>query len=888
MAPKYTDFEIPVEVAGIRFRNPFLVASGPTTMNADQLRAINDNGWGAASLKLTIYPTPYINGRPRYGYYEQEEFLSFTSEKRLTLDELLKLIEEGRKVAPDIVLFSNITYSGEDVEGWIKVAKQCEEAGVHINELNMGCPNMSFNVEMSGEDHGGPKTGASLGSHPEAAARIVKAVKEETNVPVFVKLCPEGGQMGRVAKAVIDAGADCVGGNANRLAVVPLNLDDPVASTNMLQREIGLSCMSGRWMLPLAKRDAYEIRRMIGPEPAAFACGGVTEWRDAVEMGMCGADLVGICTATLIKGYGFMPEFIHDVKQYMKEHGYETWHDLRDLVVRNLKSAPELTLFEGHAEIKDPNLSAPCVFNCPAHVPAQGYVRAVAAEDFEMAYRLICSKNPFQSICGKICDHPCEEACTRRHKDEPLRIRDIKDAVLRYAREQGWTPPVDRAEERPEKVAVVGAGPAGLSCAYDLARAGYRVTVFEKNDEPGGALREFIPRFRMGLEELEADIEMVRSLGVEIRTGQALGRDFTLDTLQDEDYARVFLAFGAWQGGKPGISGEDADGCSTAIDFLKTLSPDDTSVAGKRVGIIGGGFTAVDTARTCVRLGAEQVFLLYRRTRDEMPATPEEVAEAEEEGVKVMYLVTPKEVLTRDDTVEGLQMVNLTLGEEDDSGRRRPELVEGTEFALQLDRVVFAISQQVDPRVIGDLETAGSFIRVDRADCRTNIAGVYAGGDCAGGRMDVIQAVADGKQAAAFIDRELAGDQALLAPEPELTEVDIDAVLTRNGEDPRRWRVPVNLRPAAERAQDWDTYREPMTVEEAVAEAGRCYGCGCGVGCQICQELCTKFAYDVTGSRMNMDDDKCVGCGMCVWRCPNDNIEMIQTSDEPIAVDTSE
>ncbi|MFO7900279.1 MAG: FAD-dependent oxidoreductase, partial [Planctomycetota bacterium] len=555
---------------------------------------------------------------------------------------------------------------------------------------------------------------------------------------------------------------------------------------------------------------------------------------------------------------------------------------------RELKPAPEMTLFEGHAQIKDPNLSAPCVYNCPAHVPAQGYVRAVAAEDFETAYRLICSKNPFQSICGKICDHPCEEACTRRHKDEPLRIRDIKDFVLRYAKEQGWTPPIERAEPRPEKVAVIGAGPAGLSCAYDLARAGYGVTVFEKNDKPGGALRAFIPRFRMGLEELEDDIEMIRALGVEIRTGRELGPDVTLESLKEDGYARVFLGIGAWQGGKPGIPGEDADGCVTAIDFLKAVSEDDPSLAGVRVGIIGGGFTAVDAARTCVRLGADQVYILYRRTKDEMPATPEEVVEAEEEGVKVMYLVAPKEVLTRDGRAEGLRMVNHTLGEEDTSGRRRPEVVEGTEFALKLDRVIFAVSQQVDRDVIGDLGTEGSFIRIDRADCRTNAAGVYAGGDCAGGRMDVIQAVADGKQAAARIDQELAGDDAILVPEPELTEVDVDDVLTRNSDDPRRWRVPVGLRPAAERAADWEPYREPMTAEQAVAEAGRCYGCGCGVGCQICQELCTKFAYEVTGSRMTMDSDKCVGCGMCVWRCPNNNIEMVRTSDEPVSVETTD
>ncbi len=880
---KYTDFDLPVEVAGLTFRNPFFVSSGPTTMSIEQLRAAEANGWAAASLKLTLYPVPYINRKPRYGYYNAEGYLAFTAEKRLTLDELLALIEQGRRETPDLILFSNITYVDEDVEGWVKLAKRCEDAGVHVNELNFGCPNMSFNVEMSGgaAAAGGHKSGASLGCDAQAVAEIVKAVKAETNIPVFVKLSPEGGVIRYVCKAAVDAGADCVGSNANRLAIVPLDLDRPAESTNLLQREIGLSCMSGSWVLPLAKRDAYEIRRMIGPEPAMFATGGVNTWRDAVEMAMCGADLVGLCTATLTHGFGFMPEFIHGVKEYMKTHGYKAFRDMRDVVVNELKSAPEMTIFEGHAEVRDPGLAAPCVYNCPAHVPAQGYVRAVADEEFEVAYRLVCSKNPFQSICGKICDHPCEEACTRASKDEPLRIRDIKDFVLRYAREQGWTPQVETAGPRDEKVAVVGAGPAGLSCAYDLARAGYQVTVFEKETRAGGALRWFIPRFRMGTEELDADIESVRALGVEIKTGVALGKDVTLDSLRN-DFGAVFVGIGAWTGGTPGIPGEDADGCMVAVDFLRDVAVDGSALLGKRVGVIGGGFTAVDAARTCLRLGAEDVYILYRRTKDEMPATPEEVVEAEEEGVKVMYLVAPKEVLVEDGVVAGLRMVNHVLGEQDPSGRRRPEIVEGTEFRLSLDAVIFAVSQQADKDLVGPVESDKGFVRIDRETCQTNVPGVYAGGDCTGGRMDVVSAVADGKRAAAYIDRQFAGEFAFLAPEPALNQVDVDEVLLRHGDDPRRWRVPVSLRPAVDRRQDWGTYREPLTREQAVAEAQRCYACGCGAGCQICQQLCNQFAFSLDGWQIQLDHEKCVGCGMCIWRCPNHNIEMKQTSDQPV------
>ena len=740
---KYTDFSLPVEISGVKFRNPFFVASGPTTMSIDQIKRINETGWGGASLKLTIFPTPYINRKPRYGYYNKEGYLAFTAEKRLTMDQLLSLIEQARKEAPDLVLFSNITYTGEDYEGWGKMAKQCEDAGVHINEINVGCPNMSFNVEMSGNDKGGPKTGASQGKDVNAVKNIVKAVKEATSIPVFVKFSPEGGMMRYSAKAALDAGADAVGSNANRLAIATLDLDNPELSTNNLQKDLGLSCMSGTWALPLGKRDAYEIRRMVGPDVVITGTGGVTTWRDAVEMAMCGADLIGICTATLTHGFGFMPEFIHGVKEYMKEKGYKNFRDMRDLAVKAIKPAPELTLYDGHIKIKDPYLSAPCVFHCPAHVPAQGYIRAVADEDFEKAFDLITSKNPFQSICGVICDHPCEDACTRRWKDQPLRIRDIKDFVLTYAKGKGWKPKVEKTDKRDEKIAVIGAGPGGLSAAYDLARAGYNVTVFEKSNESGGALREFIPKFRMEKSMLAEEIDSVKSLGVEIKNNIEFGKDITIDSLKKDGYKAIYISIGAWMGLKPGIPGEDSEGCVTAIDFLK--NPID--IKGKTVSIIGGGFSAIDSARTCVRLGAEKVYLLYRRTKDEMPATAEEVTEAEEEGVKVMYLVAPKEVLVKNNKVEGLKVVNHVLGKHDKSGRRSPESVENTEFILQTDVVIFAVSQGVGTDNVPAERSKNGFFTIDKTTCKTNINSVYAGGDCTGGRMDVISAIADGKRA---------------------------------------------------------------------------------------------------------------------------------------------
>ena len=881
---KYTDFDIPITVASLKFRNPFYVSSGPTTMTIEQLERIDQCGWGGASLKLTIDPEPYINRRPRYGYYPEKNFLSFTAEKRLVLDELLKLIEQGRKRAKNLILFSNITYSGDKgIEGWVNVAKKCEEAGVHINELNMCCPNMSFNVDLTGEDKGGPKTGASLGQNEQAIAAIVKAIKEETNIPLFVKITPEGGRQASIAKIALEAGADGAGGNANRLAIPPINIDNPTKSMYFLQEEIGMACMNGDWLKPLALRDVYEMRKKCGPDAILTGTGGVSSWQDAAEMIMCGADLIGMCTATLVYGFGFMPEFIHGFKQYMKDKGYSTAGDMRDILVPAITSAPDLTIYAGNARIKEPNLAAPCTYACPNSVPAQGYVRKVAEEEFEEAYQLIMSRSPLQSICGKICDHPCETECTRGLKDEPIMIREIKRFVLETAEKEGWKPRIlsERGKKRKEKAAIIGSGPAGLACAYDLGRAGYEVTVFEAAEKLGGMLSYAIPGFRLSEEEIQKEIDIIKDLGVTFKANISFGDDITINSLQKDGFDAIFIGIGAQEGMKMGIKGEELDGCISAVDFLKDTATGKRPQVGKRVAVIGGGFTAVDTARTAVRLGAEEVFILYRRTKDEMPATAEEVTEAEEEGVKIMYLVSPQQVIGNG-KVEKLRLLNYVLGDEDASSRRRPEEVPGTEFDLKVDTIISAVSQNVAAGFGQDLEQTGwGTIKVDEQSGATNIDGVYAGGDCVRGPENVISAIADGKRAAASIDIKLAGDDAILSYDRPKVMSDKEQVLARTGGKARAWRPKLDYTAGDKRKKNFDDYTKTLTGEQAVAEASRCLACGCGAGCEICKDICKMFSYEMDANgKMILDEEQCVACGMCIWRCPNKNIEMIQTGTE--------
>ncbi|MCD6377479.1 MAG: FAD-dependent oxidoreductase [Planctomycetes bacterium] len=883
---KYTDFDLPVTVAGITFRNPFYVSSGPTTMLIEQLEKIEYFGGGGAELKLTIDPEPYINRPPRYGWYPEKTFLAFTAETRLTLAQLLELIEQGRKRTPNLILWSNITYAGDKgIEGWVNMAKRCEEAGVHINCLNMCCPNMSFNVELTGEDTGGPKTGASLGQNERAIAEIVKSIKAETSIPLFVKITPEGGRQAQIAKVALDAGADGVGGNANRLAIPPINIDNPTKSMYLLQEEVGMACMNGPWLKPLGLRDTYEMRKLCGPEAVIFGTGGITTWQDAAEMMMAGADLVGICTATLVYGFGFMPEFIHQFKQYMKEKGYKSPRDMRDILVPAITAAPDLTIYDGHAQIKQEHLVAPCVYACPNSVPAQGYIQKVAEEDFEGAYQLIMSRSPLQSICGKVCDHPCESECTRGLIDEPIMIREIKRFVLEMARQEGWRPRIldDKAEKKDKKVAVIGSGPAGLTCAYDLARAGYTVTVFESSSKLGGMLTSCIPSFRLNQADVEQEIEVIRQLGVEFKTNTTFGKDITIKSLREDGYEAIFIGIGAQQGVQLGIKGEGLAGCITAVDFLKGISQGRRTDVGKRVAVIGGGFTAVDSARVALRLGAEEVFILYRRTKEEMPASAEEVAEAEEEGVKIMYLVSPLEIIGNG-KVEAIRMINHVLGEVDESGRRRPVDVAGTEFTLKVDTIISAVSQGVEIDTDEGIElTARKTIKIDEKTCATNLPGVYAGGDCARGPKNVITAIADGKRAAASIDMYLSGDDAILQHDAEKVMVDKDEVLKRSGGRKREWRVRLEKTSPDERIRNFNEYVPLLTKEQAVAEAKRCLTCGCGAGCEICVNICKMSAWTLRDDHtVEIDEDKCVACGMCVWRCPNNNIEMIQTGTENI------
>lgn len=348
------------EVAGLKFRNPFVVASGPVTKHISQLIEAERCGWGGVSLKLAIEPAPYINLEPRYRWWKQERYLAFSAEKRLTLDDALRLTEEGRKQTKELIILSNIAYTGEKgMDGWLDMARRFVDAGAHGLELNMCCPNMSFNLKVSGEQERTAQSGASLGQNAEMVGTATRIISDAVNVPVFVKLTPEGGRIAEVAEACFDNGANVVAATANRLAIPEFDIHDPGRGPFQFQVEPSMACFSGGWLKPLALRDVFEIRKKVGSVPCILGTGGVRNYVDAVQMMMCGADMIGICTEVMLQGFDFLSGLLKNIEKFMDRHAYKSYRDFRDLAVEAITPADKLTLGQGYAKV-EPELCDGC------------------------------------------------------------------------------------------------------------------------------------------------------------------------------------------------------------------------------------------------------------------------------------------------------------------------------------------------------------------------------------------------------------------------------------------------------------------------------------------------------------------------------------------------
>ncbi len=475
-------------------------------------------------------------------------------------------------------------------------------------------------------------------------------------------------------------------------------------------------------------------------------------------------------------------------------------------------------------------VSAPCHHVCPVGMDPPAYIGFIAQGKFAEAYDVITDASPFPGVCGRVCHYPCEFKCTSGDAGDPIAIRALKRFVSDFAKNKNGRPKMAAARKYKEKVAVIGSGPAGLSCAYKLARNGYAVTVFEALPVAGGMLAVGIPAYRLPRDILEFEIENVKRAGVEIKTNAAVGSDLTIDELRRQGYKAFFIAAGAHKGLTLGIPGEDAEGVVDAVAFLRDVNLGRGHKPGNKVGVIGGGNAAVDAARTALRMGAAEVHILYRRTRQEMPAQREEVEAALTEGIQLQFLVAPTRVVVEGGRMVGLELRRMELGDVDAGGRRRPVPVEGSAFTLELDALIPAISQRPD---LGCLEGAGAVettkwdtIVADEETQQTAASDVFAGGDVVSGPATVTGAMAQGKRAAAAIHRYLRGEPLAPSYEPTRPTVEVSPYqMTEDELEKITSRPEVLCRAAAGRARSFDEAELCLSAEQAMDEAKRCLRC---------------------------------------------------------------
>jgi heterodisulfide reductase subunit A-like polyferredoxin len=496
---------------------------------------------------------------------------------------------------------------------------------------------------------------------------------------------------------------------------------------------------------------------------------------------------------------------------------------------------------------------SPCQAACPVHQDGQGYVTLIAQERFEEALQVILRDNPLPSICGRICTHPCTAACTRSGIDDPVNLPGLKRFITDHCPD--YKLPEPSVPDREERIAIIGSGPAGLVCAYRLRQQGYRPTIFEALPTAGGMLAVGIPSFRLPRPLLNAEVDRLRAIGIEILLNMPVGRSISLDVLR-KSFSAVFIAIGAHVERKLNIPGESLPGVTGGVEFLRKVNLDKPVAPGQHVLVIGGGNSALDAARTALRCGAADVTIVYRRTRAEMPADPREIEDAQREGIKLMFLLAPKSLRPgADGRVAALECQKMKLGKRDASGRPAPEPIPGSEFVFPCDAVIVTIGQSPDVQALGarlGLETTKwGTLKADPLTLETGLSGVFAGGDCVTGPDVVVNAKLAGKKAAISIDRwlnrqDLRKGRELEGPYHTEYVVDTAGVLMQR-------QIPVPALDPAKRGRTFDEVHTGYTPEQAIKEAQRCLACGICCDCHLCDTACQAHAIDYTQAEQKVD-----------------------------------
>lgn len=536
----------------------------------------------------------------------------------------------------------------------------------------------------------------------------------------------------------------------------------------------------------------------------------------------------------------------------------------------------------------DGDCLGPCRLNCPAHTDCQKYIRQISEGDFAGAVSTVREKIPLPASIGRVCPHPCETACRRQKVEEPISIAFLKAFAADEVYKNGANVIPEKQAATNKTVGILGGGPAGLTAAYYLALAGHSVTVYDKMPKMGGMLRYGIPEYRLPKAVLDREIEEIENLGVRFVNNFTVGKDANVADLR-EKYDALLIANGAWKSSALRCKGEDLDGVFGGIDFLRAVALGEKPAIGKKTAVVGGGNTAMDACRTAVRLGAEEVSIIYRRTRAEMPAEDIEIKEAEEEGVVFRFLTNPDEVLGENGFVTGVRLQVMQLGEPDERGRRAPVPVEGEFVTLALDSLIVAVGQKNDPAGFEDLPVSNrGTVLADELTGLTSLDGVFAVGDATNkGASIAIQAIAEAGRAAKAIDAYLCGYE-WSYKEPVVSERKEEVLDFSDREKLPRVQMP--HRSAEERKHDFKEVNLGFSTEQAMKEASRCLECGCH-DYGHCKLIHYADKYDINGKKMcgeyhpcfteqrlvviERNQNKCILCNNCVRVCAATGKELL-------------
>jgi len=812
--------DISTKLCGVKLQSPFILSSGPLSYAAEGLIKAHQAGAGAVVTK-TIRLKAAVNSVGHISKINKDSLINCEKWADSEADLWFKREIPMTKDAGAVVIAS-VGHTLPEAEALVK---DCEKAGADFIEL------VSYTED--------------------AILPMLKASKERVSIPVICKMSGNWPDPVGAAKKCLEVGADAISAIDSIGPTLKINIKE--ARPEMFSAD-GYGWLSGGAIRPIALRIASEIARngcnnLIG-------IGGVTCAEDAIEYLMIGANAIGVCSIAILRGIEEFTKLCKNTSVLLAELGYNSIYAVKGVALPNF---PKEEIF-GKLEFNyDPDY-APCQNACPAGVDVPLYLAQIRKGDYLEAYNTISLTNPFPAICGRVCDHPCEEKCRRNTIDDSLQIRLLKrfaaDQVLENYGYDLPLPPMKPDNGR--KIAIIGSGPAGLTSAFYLAQLGYKVKIFEALPVAGGMMSVGIPDYRLPKEILKKEIIRIENMGVEIRTGVRIGSDISWQELKKQGFDSILIATGAHGDPVLDIAGENLTDVLSGITFLRDINLGHKhNLYNKKVAIVGGGNVAIDSARSSLRLGAKEVTVVYRRKKEDMPAFIEEVNYAEEEGIKFIFLAAPDKIVGKKDNVERLYYKPMKLGELDSSGRRTPISTGKSSKALEADIVIIATGQKVDTEFLPEIK--------NKETGETKVNGIYAIGDCIGEPGTVIKSIAAGKKVAEAINIYLQGKEKL----PEAKEV--KSIHFGVIDNDYIEREETKLLPIKERISNFAEVEMGLEEDAARKEAQRCLQCGC-INCQRCVIACPYGARILDFPVMKVDQDLCRSCGLCLSICPTGSL----------------